>query len=234
VKRGEHDSCIEHSGQDSWFGQRTCEETRLATKLGKRPASGKVKAMHSHPSNGNKCQEVNRNGQGCEANAMTNSKFCFFHDPSKAKERAAARRAGGVQRSRRVAVLPPDTPDRPLRSSSELLELLRDMMNKILRGELDPKIGYSVGYLATIQARVLAQSEMEERLAALEAIVKQRPVEPDGFLAEDSDEGFIPELGGEPRNHEHGEEITARIDLAEAYSDSSALGKLRKDKEDES
>jgi hypothetical protein len=182
----------------------------------------------------NICKKVKSDGRRCEARAMTNSKFCFFHDPSKAKERAAARRAGGVQRSRRVAVLPPHTPDRPLRSSGELLELLRDMINKILRGELDPKIGYAVGYLATIQAKVLAQSEIEERITALEAIVKQRPVEPDGSLAEDSDEGFIPELGGEARSHEHGEEITARIDLAEAYSDSSPLGQLQKDKDDES
>lgn len=105
---------------------------------------------------------------------MTNSGFCFFHDPNKAKERAAARRAGGIQRSRRVAVLPPDTPDRPLTSSRELADLLRDMINKILRGELDPKIGYVVTPLAALYMKVLAQAETADRLPAEESRRKQR------------------------------------------------------------
>jgi hypothetical protein len=110
--------------------------------------------MNSSQSNGNKCQNVKRDGQQCQANPMANSNFCFFHDPSKAKARAAARRAGGIQRSRRVAVLPPDTPDRPARNCVDLVELLSDMINKTLRGELDPKISYAVGYLVSIQAKV--------------------------------------------------------------------------------
>jgi len=44
-----------------------------------------------------------------------------------------------------------------------LTDLLSDMMNKILRGELDPKIAYAVGYLATIQTKTLAQIPTEER-----------------------------------------------------------------------
>jgi hypothetical protein len=140
-----------------------------------------------------KCERIKKNGQGCEANAMTNSKFCFFHDPSKAKERATARRAGGVERSRRVAVLPPDTPDRPLRSSGELLELLRDMINKILRGELDPKIGYAVGYLATIQTKVREQSEMEGRIAALEASFTERQSQGSDIVVENPQRSLIRE-----------------------------------------
>lgn len=132
-----------------------------------------------------RCQHVRRDGERCKANSMRNSPFCFFHDPSKANHRAAARRAGGIERSRRAAVLPPGAPERPLQSSGELADLLRDMINWTLRGELDFKISYSVGYLLNIYTKVLEQHQIERRLAALEAIVKQRRIEPEGVLADD-------------------------------------------------
>jgi hypothetical protein len=84
--------------------------------------------------NGNRCQQIKSDGQQCGANAMTNSNRCFVHHPDMAKKRDAARRAGGVERSRRAAVLPADTPDRPLRNKREVAVLLRDMINKVLRG----------------------------------------------------------------------------------------------------
>jgi hypothetical protein len=152
--------------------------------------------MNNHLSDDKKCQKVKRNGQRCEANAMTDSDFCFFHDPGKARERAAARRAGGVERSRRAVVLPPDTPDRPLRSGREVIELVPFMINKILRGELDPKIGSVVGYLLTVQMKAVDQGEMEERLAALEAIARQRPTEPAAEAVEGLQAGVTVESGG--------------------------------------
>src|SRR6516165_6650760 len=122
--------------------------------------------MKSSPSNGNRCQGIKPDGQQCKANARTNSSRCFFHDPNAAKEREAARRAGGVERSRRAAVLPPDKPDRPLRNKREVAELLRDTINHILRGELDLKIGYVIGYLASIYRKTISEAEREEQLRA--------------------------------------------------------------------
>jgi hypothetical protein len=118
--------------------------------------------MKSSPSNGNRCQQIKRDGQQCKTNARTNSNLCFFHDPNAAKEREAARRAGGVERSRRAAVLPPDTPDRPLRNKGEVADLLRDTINQILRGELDAKIGYIVCNLTTLYTKTLFEADREE------------------------------------------------------------------------
>lgn len=103
--------------------------------------------MHSMPKNTSRCQYTKREGQRCRANAMTNSRFCFFHEPSKAKERAAARRNGGIERSRRVAVFPSDTPDWSLGSAREMDDLVCEMLNKVLRGELDAKIARAAAEL---------------------------------------------------------------------------------------
>lgn len=103
--------------------------------------------MDNHSVNGKRCEAIKPGGEPCEAHAMKNSTFCFFHEPGKAEERAAARQAGGLERSRRVAVLPADTPDRPLRSKREVADLLRDTINQIRRGQIDPKVGHIIGYL---------------------------------------------------------------------------------------
>jgi hypothetical protein len=119
---------------------------------------------------------------------MTNSNFCFFHDPTKAKERASARRAGGIERSRRAAVFPPDTPDRPLRSTAEVADLLTDMINKLLKGELDAKIGSAVGNLINVRTQVLKRSETEDIFAALNGVVPDDPESDEDEEEEEEDE----------------------------------------------
>src|SRR4028118_1982070 len=43
------------------------------------------------------CQATKRSGEACNAAASENG-FCFTHDATKGKERAIARRKGGLQR----------------------------------------------------------------------------------------------------------------------------------------
>jgi hypothetical protein len=58
--------------------------------------------------------------------------------------------------------LPPDTPDRPLRNKRDLAALLQDICNKILREELDSRIGYIAGHLANLSLKALEEAEGEE------------------------------------------------------------------------
>jgi len=100
------------------------------------------------------CEHIKATGQPCQARAMMNSDRCFFHDPGKAQDRAAARKAGGIARARRAVVLPPDTPNFELATFEEVDRLVADMISHVLRGELDPKIASTVGYLLSIQLKV--------------------------------------------------------------------------------
>ncbi len=101
--------------------------------------------------------------------------FCVFHDPEKANDGARARRAGGIQRSRRAAVLPPTTPVSPLASSSDLAFLLADSINRVRRGELDPRIANAIGYLASVQLRCFEQSTLEDRMTKIETTMGLMP-----------------------------------------------------------
>jgi hypothetical protein len=123
------------------------------------------------------CQATKEDGTQCRATAGCGSRFCFFHDPGKADEREAARRAGGIERTRRRPVLPSDTPDLPLRSATDIVELLAQTMNQVRRGQLDPKNGNCIGLLASVALKAMEMCE-SERIATLERIIRFRPSDP--------------------------------------------------------
>jgi hypothetical protein len=67
-------------------------------------------------------------------------------------------------------VLPSDTPDHPLGDTNQVSALLADSINRLRRGELDPRVANAMGYLASVLLKALDQ-RLEERLAHLEAVI---------------------------------------------------------------
>ena len=117
----------------------------------------------------NKCEHQKTNGQRCRANVLTNDHFCFFHSPARVWERRQARSAGGVSRSQKRAVLPPNTEEKRLQSPTDVCDLLGDTINQVRRGLIDPRIGTTVGYLAGTLLRGLEHGQLDDRLTRIEA-----------------------------------------------------------------
>jgi len=115
------------------------------------------------------CTEITRGGERCRAPAVTGSSFCFFHDPASARKRADAARRGGEKN--RATVLPPDTPDFPLRNAADASALVARTINQVLCGEVDPKIANAVGYLLTVHMKAYDMHQLERRIAEIEAVV---------------------------------------------------------------
>ena len=118
-----------------------------------------------------KCEFRKKDGSRCEANAQPANGVCVLHDPARAADGRRARRAGGLSRTRVAAVLAPDTPDHPLARPKDVSALLGDSINRLRRGELDPRVANAMGYLASVLLRALEQGPMEEPLAKIEAIL---------------------------------------------------------------
>jgi len=116
-----------------------------------------------------KCKFRKKNGERCGADAQTGKTLCVFHDPARASEGRRARRAGGITRSRLALVLPADTPDHPLGNTTDVSSLLADSINRLRRGQLDPRVANAMGYLTSVLLRSLEQGPVEERLAKVEA-----------------------------------------------------------------
>src|SRR6266849_6528099 len=113
------------------------------------------------------CRYRKQDGSRCQANAMANSTACFIHHPGFAGRRAEAQRTGGSRN--KAAVLSNETPDHPLKSVVDVTELLAGTINQVRRGELDPRVGNTVGYLAATLLRALEAGGLVERLSVLES-----------------------------------------------------------------
>lgn len=121
-----------------------------------------------------KCTFRKGDGTRCGANAQAENGLCVFHDPARQAQGQSARRAGGLKRMRKAQVLPQDTPDHQLGNAEEVASLLANSINQLRRGQLDPRVANSVGYLASVLLRALEQGSVEERLAQLEAILADK------------------------------------------------------------
>jgi len=114
------------------------------------------------------CEYKRSDGRQCGARAVHGSDRCFFHDPSCKAKRDAARKAGGIERSRKAAVLPADTPDKPLTSGADVSDLLAETINQVRRGQLDVKIAYTIGCLAGVLLKAREHEQLERRVQRLE------------------------------------------------------------------
>ena len=132
------------------------------------------------------CEQVKPDGKPCRTNAATGGRYCFFDDPEMAEERAAASRAGGKERSRKVVVLPPDTPERPIKNAADVVELMSVTINRVVRGELDPKIANSVGFLAGVTLKAF-ELGLEEGVPFVNVVAQERQTDESRFLAETED-----------------------------------------------
>jgi hypothetical protein len=103
------------------------------------------------------CEFVKPNGTRCRAAARTAYSFCWFHDPSLARERLRARKRGGIARSHRAVTLPSGTPDHPLTSVADVLSLLEQTANAVRRGELEPRLANCLAYISTVALNGLGQ-----------------------------------------------------------------------------
>lgn len=118
------------------------------------------------------CNAKNKSGEPCNASANETG-FCFTHDAAKGKERAIARRNGGLRR------ITPSVADKSLvpkvtRTITDVMTILDyalqeslELSNSIPRGRLLVSIAH--GYIEALKV-----GEMEARLEAVEMTLKMR------------------------------------------------------------
>jgi len=118
------------------------------------------------------CQATKRNGEPCNASANETG-FCFTHDATKGKERAIARRNGGLRRiTPHVAdasIVPKET-----RSIADVMIILDYALqeslvlsNSIQRGRLLVSIAH--GFIEALKV-----GELEKRLESIENAMNLR------------------------------------------------------------
>lgn len=122
------------------------------------------------------CKATNARGEPCGAPALEGSDFCFWHDPAKAKARAAARQKAG--RNRRRGKADPSfaeaMQERDFRTLEDIVGLLEVAIHQTLELENSVSRNRALGYLARSWADVYETGELERRLEVLEDEILER------------------------------------------------------------
>ncbi len=114
---------------------------------------------------------TNRDGAPCSAQARPGSRFCPWHDPQLAADRAAWRKKGGVGRSTA------ERAKKVIGESGDLVAVqakLVGALEKVEDGTLDPARAQAMASLARAIVAVAVPGELSERLAAMERALAGR------------------------------------------------------------
>ncbi len=113
-----------------------------------------------------RCQATAASGKLCSATPRPGRPWCLWHDPEAAEQRRELSRKGGVARSNRARARA--TLGAPL-APAEVQAILGRVLKDVVGGKIEPGVATAAAGVARALIAVREATEVEERLAALEA-----------------------------------------------------------------
>lgn len=115
--------------------------------------------------NGTRCNARTKLGEPCNARAAPDGCCSMHSKPGRAAE--LGRRSGESRRDPELEhlVLPPP------KTASDLHKALGQIFAQVSAGEMDSRLGRSLGYIASVLVKTTELSDHEIRLRAMEQIV---------------------------------------------------------------
>ncbi len=113
------------------------------------------------------CIATTKEGRPCSAGPVRPSGYCYWHDPALLEQRLTDRQRGGAARSN-AARAKRQLPDAVL-TPAEMQGFIGLALRGVLAGRIEPGVANAVATLARAAVAVREATEIETRLAALEA-----------------------------------------------------------------
>jgi len=120
------------------------------------------------------CSALNDNGTPCGQAPLVGAAYCFWHSPEHAEEAAAARRLGGLRRRKERAVAGAYDFE-GIETVGQVRRLIEVAVLDTLALENSVARSRTLAYLAQVSVNLLEKGELEERLRALEEMVRATP-----------------------------------------------------------
>lgn len=117
------------------------------------------------------CKFIKPNGKRCKAYPMSNSHYCFSHNPKTKAAKAEAVLNGGFARKKKKLNL---KPLKDLDNAKGIIKLLTQTINLVRSDGIASKEAQVLGYLAEKLTKVLEVSEYETRMRQIEKILDGR------------------------------------------------------------
>lgn len=121
---------------------------------------------------GMQCTFIKENNEQCQANAITDSDFCFSHDPNMEEAKIIATTKGGQSPKRNYNPLPPIE----IAGSKDIIRLLVTTIGEVRQGEIDIRVANCVGFLAGHLIRAFEIGEVNEKLELFNSLIIERKI----------------------------------------------------------
>jgi len=119
-----------------------------------------------------KCSFIKDDGEKCEANAVKDSEFCYFHNPDISdEEKKEAQTNGGANRA---LTLKEPLPVLLIANQDDAVLLVADTINRVRAGKLDIRTANCLGFLADKLLKALEASQTNDKLEKIERLLAQR------------------------------------------------------------
>jgi hypothetical protein len=119
-----------------------------------------------------KCEFIKPDGQKCEAYAVKDSEFCYFHNPDiDDEEKREAQSNGGKTKALTLKeALPPLALGKP----SDAVLLIADTISRVRAGTLDIRTANCLGFLSDKLLKAFEVSQLNDRVEVIERVILER------------------------------------------------------------
>ncbi len=118
-----------------------------------------------------RCEYIKLDSRQCNANAMSESNYCFLHNPSiSSEEKREAQARGGKNNKIKIRV---PLPQIKITKPKHVITLLVDTVNRVRTSEIDVRVGNCLGVLSGHLIRAFETTEIEGRIRNIEENIEK-------------------------------------------------------------
>ena len=119
-----------------------------------------------------KCNHTKENGETCEAYAIKDSEFCYFHNPDISDEdKREAQSNGGKTKA---LTLKEPLPELVLGKASDAVLLIADTISRVRAGTLDIRTANCLGFLSDKLLKAFEVSQLNSRVEIIERVIQKK------------------------------------------------------------
>ena len=119
-----------------------------------------------------KCEFIKDNGEKCEAHAIKDSEFCYFHNPDISdEEKRQAQSNGGKTKA---LTLKDPLPELVLAKPEDAVLLIADTISRVRAGTLDIRTANCLGFLADKLFKALEVAKLNDRVEIIERVILEK------------------------------------------------------------
>jgi len=118
------------------------------------------------------CKEIKTDGTQCNANAMSDSDYCYTHNPAISdEEKREAKQRGGQARALTIAnPLPVIT----IKEPDDAVLLVVDTISRVRAGELDIRTANCLGFLTDKLLKAFEVAKLNDRVEIIERVILEK------------------------------------------------------------